>query len=378
MAISSFKNVKIDGLLTVVPETAINIDDELRYYGGDVHRLERNKKILGLGTRHVLPEGMTCIDLCEVAAKTLVDEMKVDVSEIDTLIVASINHDYTGNCDACILQDKLGLGEETACFDTCGLGCTDSVYGLWLAHSLVQSGASRKCLFLEGSSSSLISDRRNRHSNMLFGDAAAAVLLSPSEEIRPATFHLKSVGSGWRKIATPAGGFRLPVRKDIIDVEIKDPEGNVLHLWDSMMKGGDIFKFAIEQAPDTVEKVLSAAGLTRDDIGYFAVHQANGQIVRTVINHAGLPRERASSEAFTKYGNCGGTSVLVDLCMHAQRDVGKVMLVSFGVGLSVASGVLDLGGAWLGGVRTTPASAHAKSRKELTQEWIDYLSLGNV
>ena len=195
MSLSSFKNVRISGVLTVVPEKHINIDDELEFYGGDPKKLERNKKILGLGTRHIVPEGMTASDLCEEAARRLLQQTHTDVAEIDTLIMTSINHDYIGNSDACIIQGHLGLSEECACFDTCGLGCTDVIYGLWLAHSLIQSGASKKCLFLEGSTSSLISDKRNRHSNMLFGDAGAAVLLERTEESCPAYFHLKSVAN---------------------------------------------------------------------------------------------------------------------------------------------------------------------------------------
>ena len=177
MSFSTFNQVKVSGIVCVVPENYINIDDEINFYGNDGKRLARNKKILGLGNRHVVSDGTTATDLCEHAAKILIDALKVNVQDIDTLIMTSINHDYNGNSDACIIQGHLGLSDECACFDTCGLGCTDAVYGLWLAHSLIQSGASRKCLFLEGALSSLITDKRNRHSNMLFGDAGAAVLL---------------------------------------------------------------------------------------------------------------------------------------------------------------------------------------------------------
>ncbi len=378
MSLTSFDNVKITGFLSVVPEKHINIDDEIEFYGDDRKKLERNKRILGLGTRHVVPEGITASDLCEAAARRLLKETNTDVSEIDTLIMTSINHDYIGNSDACIIQSHLGLSEECACFDTCGLGCTDVIYGLWLAHSLIQSGASKKCLFLEGSTSSLISDKRNRHSNMLFGDAGGAVLLERTKDVRPAYFHLKSIGREWKKITTPAGGFRLSIRKDIIDLEIKDPEGNVLHLWDSIMKGGEIFKFAIEQAPETVQKVLDMAHKTREDIDFFAIHQANGQIVRTVINHANLPKEKASAEAFTTYGNCGGTSVLVDLCHHKSQNPQNVLMVSFGVGLSVASCVLDLKETLNGGVHLLETPENIPSREEQIRDWVAYLSSGNI
>jgi len=378
MSLSKFENVKISSLLTVVPERHINIDDELELFGGDKIKLERHKKILGLGKRHVVPEGMSVGGMCEEAARLLIERTNLDPAEIDTIILASNNQDYYGNSSACIIQGNLGLSEETACFDTSGLGCTDIVYGLWLAHSLIQSGASRKCLFLEGSLSSVAMDARNKH-RLLFGDAAAAVLLERSSEPRPAFFNLRSFGRSWKSIVIPAGGFKLPIRKDIIDLEIRDSEGNKTYLWDFFMNGGDVFKFAIEQAPETLQRLLDFAGLTRNDIGFFGIHQANGQIVRTVLNHAQIPKAKASAETFSKYGNCGGTSVLLNVCdMMKNPPGGRAQFITFGSGLSAASCIVDLSRAYNGGVNLIKAPAETPTRRRLIEEWVDYIERGNA
>ncbi|MGG2141322.1 3-oxoacyl-ACP synthase III family protein [Symbiopectobacterium sp. RP] len=374
MSLSTFKHAKVSAIFCVLPENQKNIDDEIKFYENDAAKLSRNKKILGLGTRHVVPDGVTAADLCEAAARVLIEKMDVDVNEIDTLIMASINHDYIGNSDACIIQGKLGLSEECACFDTSGLGCTDAIYALWLAHSLVESGASKKCLVLEGSSSSLITNVRNRNANMLFGDAGAAILVDRSDKEYESFFHLKSLGKDWKKIVTPAGGGRLPVQRDIVDLEIMDPVGNPYHLSDSVMQGGDVFKFAIDNAPDSISKVIEYAKSSYQVIDFFAIHQANGQIVRTIINYAGLPKDKASAETFSKYGNCGGTSVLVNYC---DQMFGKVsnstLFVSFGVGLSVASCKLDLSDTINGGVTLYKTPDCIQSRDELISEWVKFI-----
>ena len=359
-------------MVTVLPENHINIDDEAQFYANS-KQLERNKKILGLGTRHVVTEGVTASTLCEEAARILIRERDININKIDTLIMTSINHDYNGNSDACIIQGNLGLSDEVACFDTCGLGCTDVVYGLWLAHSLVQSGASKCCLFLEGSSSSLLSDVDNRNSNMLFGDAGSATLLEYSDECVNSYFHLASYGKDWKKIVTPAGGFRFPIRKDIIDIKLKDVMGNPVNLWDSVMDGTEVFKFAISTAPKSIDKVLKFADMTRDNIDFFAIHQANAQIVRTVIMHGKLPKERSSAQTFTKYGNCGGTSVLVNYCDETyQKNVNRVLFVSFGVGLSTASCVLNIDKEANIGVKFYKPAADIMTRVETIREWIDF------
>ncbi len=371
--LSSFNNVIVTSIVCVVPENYIDIDDEIRFYKNS-EKLARNKKILGLETRHIVPKGVSAIDLCEYAAKVLIEQNDIDIKTIDTLIVASINHDYNGNSDACIIQGNLGLSDECACFDTCGLGCTDAIYGLWLAHSLIQSGASKKCLFLEGSLSSQITDIRNRNSNMLFGDAASAVLLEKTEKENPAFFHLKSIGKEWKKIVTPAGGFKFPIRKDIIDIEIIDEDGNVLHLWDSMMRGGDIFKFAMDEAPASIEKILNYSRLTRDDIDFFAIHQANGQIVRTVVMHANLPKDKTSARTFSKFGNCGGTSVLVNYCdLMFDKKCRYIAFISFGVGLSVGSAVINFENTHNLGIFYLKTPDKIITREDLINEWTNYM-----
>lgn len=377
MSISKFTNVKVVGIITVVPENYINIDDEIQFYDNSKKKLERNKKILGLGTRHTVQDGVTMFELCQEAASTLVKTIGIETDEIDALIFASINHDYNGNSDACILHGNLGLSEECACFDTCGLGCTDIPYGLWLAHSLVQSGASRKCLFVEGAASSLVSDKTNRNSNMLFGDAGAAVLLEYSQEERPAFFHLMSRGKDWKTIVTPAGGFRFPVRGDVSNIEAKDPTGNVIRLWDSVMNGNEVFRFAVDTAPKSIDKLLEFSNKTREDIDFFAIHQANGQIVKTIINHSEIPPDKASFSTFTKYGNCGGTAVLLNFCdAMYNKHVNDVLFVSFGVGLSTASCILNLKDSKNLGVHLYNNRNDIQTREDLIQYWVAFIENG--
>lgn len=364
-------------MVTVLPENHINIDDEIEFYENK-KILERNKKILGIGTRHIVTDGVTASTLCEEAARILLREKDINITKIDTLIMASINHDYNGNSDACIIQGHLGLSDECACFDTGGLGCTDAIYGLWLAHSLIQSGASKCCLFLEGSSSSMLSDVENRNSNMLFGDAGSATILEYSEAIVPSYFHLLSYGKDWKKIVTPAGGFRFPIRKDIIDIKLNDVMGNPVNLWDSIMDGTEVFKFAIATAPNSINRILEYSGNTRDDMDFFAIHQANAQIVRTIIMHGRLPKDRSSSMTFTKYGNCGGTSVLVNFCDEMTgKEFNKVLFVSFGVGLSTATCVLNLTSDVNLGVHFYVPPPDIETRKQTIQRWIDFCKGNN-
>ena len=125
-----FKHSRISGVTALVPEYRIVIDDELEFFNNDLKLLERNKKILGLGTRHVADERTSCCDLCEAAARYLFSELGVDIDSIDSLIVASTSHDYHYPASACVLHGRLGLHEECTCFDIGGLGCSAYVHAL--------------------------------------------------------------------------------------------------------------------------------------------------------------------------------------------------------------------------------------------------------
>jgi len=372
MANSKFENVRVSGFTLTVPQKLVNIDDEIGFYA-DVKQLMRNKKILGLGTRRIVEDGMTASDLCMAAAEDLFNALNVQRSEIGALIYATTSPDYQYPATSCILQGKLGLSENCACFDQSGLACSGYVYALWTAHSLIASGAVKKCLLLVGDTTSLHSHKKNRISNMLYGDAGSATLLEFDASAAPAYFNLGTKGALWNKIVAPAGGYRLPIMADIADKSIADAGGNVWRLWDEVLKGMDIFRFTMETAPACVNNLLEFSNLTRDDIDFFAFHQANGQIVKTVAERSGVPAHKYSAQTFSKYGNCGTASVISVLCdVLKETPAHRAMLCTFGVGLSWAGAILDFSKTFNGGIRVLETPKNIPPREELIDYWTKY------
>lgn len=373
-----FNHVKISGVTAVVPEHSIRIDDELGFFNNDRKLLERNKKILGLGTRHVADECTTNADLCEAAARDLIAALNVDKDSIDALIVASTSHDYHYPASACVLQGRLELSEDCTCFDISGIACSAYVHGLWMAHSLIASGAAKRCLLLAGDITSRHSDRRNRNSNMLFGDAGTATLLEYTPEDRPAFFVTGTRGKCWDKLIAPAGGYSLPMMSDIAGLEITDASGNVWRMCDDIMKGMDVFRFTTDVGPKGIAQVLEFSGLTKDEVDYFAFHQANRQIVHTVAMYAGLPKDKYSAETFSLYGNCGSAAVTVDLCRQlSTAPARQVCMATFGVGLSWGFCLVNMEEAFVAPVRTYVTPAGSMTRHEKIDYWISYFKDGN-
>ena len=375
---SKFNHVKISAITAVVPENYINIDDEIEFFNNDAKLLERNKKILGLGKRHVIDDRTSNADLCEAAAQNLINNLNLDKNEIDTLIVVSSSHDYHYPASACVLQGRLGLNNECTCFDVSGLACSAYVHGLFLAHSLISGGASKKCLLLAGDITSTHSDRRNRNSNMLFGDAATATLLEWTDDENMAYFYTGTQGKDWDKLIAPAGGYDLPIRKDIADMEIVDETGNVWRLYDDIMKGLDVFKFTTEIGPRGIKEILDYAGKEQEDIDYFAFHQANKQIVRTIAMYAKLPKEKWSTETFSLYGNCGAAAVTMDICRQlSSQSVKNLCLATFGVGLSWGFGIVNTQETKVYPVALYKTPDNKMNREQKIKYWIEYFKRGN-
>ena len=368
MVISKFQHVKITGMLGVVPKDIIDINDELEFYKNDINLLERNKKILNLGTRHVVDDRTTTVDLCEDAALRLIKNLNIDKDKIESVIFVSVTHDYYYPASACLIHGKLGLNEKCLCYDVSGLACSGYVHGLIQAHALIESGVVSNCLLLCGDIASTFTDRRNRINNMLFGDAGTATFLERTEKEQDSFFLNGTRGSGWDRLITPAGGKRIPVRKDISDIEVVDDNGNVWYLWNDSMKGMDIFKFTMEVGPYSIETLLKYANKTIDDIDFFAIHQANGQIVKTVATHTGIPKDKYSNDTFNKYANCAAASVatvLLDKC----KDKENVFLCTFGVGLSFGSAILNLKNTRNYGLEIYEPIRENPSRVELIEYW---------
>ena len=378
MPYTHFNHLKITAIHATVPNNCINIDDQLELYHNDAKLLARNKKILGLGTRYVIDDRTDFSDLIFDAATKLIENHQIDKSKIEGIIVVSTSHDYKYPATACIMQGKLDLSENCLAFDISGIACSAYVNALFTAQSLISSGAIKNCLVLCGDTVSKHSDKRNLNSNMLFGDCGSATFLEYTDDDLRSVFYTGTRGKDWKKIVAPAGGSALPIDKDIIDNEYVDSRGNVWHLQDEIMKGMGVFEFATDVGPKGIGKILDTEKLTIDDIDYFAFHQANKQIVNSIAGFAKIPKDKYSTDTFSTYGNTGCSSIVNDICHNKCNIQGqnKVMLSSFGVGLSFGFALIDFSKSKIDETSFFVTPEDNLTRDEKIKFWVDYFLNG--
>ena len=160
-----------------MPPKVIDIDSELdTIYKGDKKGLERIKKVIGLQTRHITEKHITASDLGLQAATRLLESLEVERDSIDVLIFVTQSPDYFCPASACYLQGKLGLSKSCLSFDI-NQACAGYLYGLYVAHSLCDSGSANRVLLIVGDTLSKFVNPLDSNLAPMMGDGVSATLL---------------------------------------------------------------------------------------------------------------------------------------------------------------------------------------------------------
>jgi 3-oxoacyl-[acyl-carrier-protein] synthase III len=291
----------------------------------------------GISCRHIAATGECASDLAVEAAKKLFDSGACGPRDIDYVLLCTQTPDYFLPPTACLLQDRLGIPVTAGAFDF-NLGSSGFVYGLGLAEALIYSGQARNVLLLTADTYSRFLNPRDRSVRTIFGDAAAAALLSATDSAAPQVgpFVYGTDGAGGSNLIVPAGGMRRPHSHETA-IEVEDDQGNVRAADNLFMNGPEIFNFTLTVVPDTVRRLLEKAGLSLDQVDLFVFHQANRSMLDHLRKRLGIP-EAKFVFAIADSGNTVGCTIPIAIKLavaSGQMAPGMlVMVVGFGVGYS--------------------------------------------
>lgn len=295
---------------------------------------------VGVNQRHVANETETAGDLAEKAALKLFDEYQISPDAIDFVMLCTQNPDYKLPSTACILQHRLHIPTTAGAFDY-DLGCSGCIYGLALAKGLIVSGAAKNVLLLTAETYNKYLHEDDKSNRSIFGDGAAACLVSTDGFAEIGDFIFGTDGSGAENLIVKTGGARLPEKNG---KEERDAEDHVKRDDYLYMNGGAIFNFTLEAVPNMMGQLLEKSGLAKDDIDYYVFHQANKFMLNTIRKVCVLPRERFYIN-LENVGNTVSSTILIGLkeCLKSNTIVPgmKVMCCGFGVGLSWGGTILS-------------------------------------
>lgn len=294
----------------------------------------------GIRERRIAAVGETAADLAFHAAVKLFDSGRIARASIDFVIFCSQAPDYILPTTACILQDRLGLRRDIGAFDM-NLGCSGFVYGLALAGGLIAAGAATNVLLLTADTYSKFINARDKSVRTLFGDGAAATVVSASADAKMGPFVFGTDGSGAEDLIVKAGASRMPRSSD---TAVEEEEGGNIRSKDNLyMNGPMVMAFALREVPRTYHQLMDLTGQTVDDLDYLILHQGNRFMLDALQKKLGLPADKVPRR-YEHVGNTVSSTipfVLEKLMNDGQIGPGsRIMLIGFGVGLSWAGTVL--------------------------------------
>jgi 3-oxoacyl-[acyl-carrier-protein] synthase III len=309
----------------------------------------------GIKTRYFVDRGASTTDLAVPAAERALAQAGLAPREVDMIVFATMTPDYYFPGSGGLLQSRLGM-PAVPCLDI-RQQCSGFLYGLQVADAHIRSGIARTVLLVgaethsgfmpwgDGSWARLDGDvdapippaewetnTATRHLTVLFGDAAAAVVVRAGEngEDRGVVDQmLYADGADAAKLSVPGVGFR---RRPYVDAEQVARAEYV-----PVMDGRYVFKMATTRMAEAARTLLARHGLTLDDVSMVLMHQANLRINEYVQKSLGLPDGKVFHNIH-KYANTTAATIPL-LWDEGVRD-GRiepgdlVLMVAFGAGMT--------------------------------------------
>lgn len=286
----------------------------------------------GIEERRFAKEDEATSDLAIRAAKDALNKANILAEELDMIILATSTPDYGLQNTACIVQGAIGAVNAAAV--DINAACSGFVYGIALAKGLVATGINKKVMVIGAEVMSKAVDMKDRNTCVLFGDGAAAAIISEVEN----GFGILSEFLGAEEdsndvLRVPAGGTRTP-----FSMEALEKRENYIQ-----MKGQEVFKFAVKSLPKATIKAMEKINLEAKDIDIVVPHQANVRIIESASKRLDIPMEKFYMN-LQKYGNTSSASV--GLALGEAVSEGKikkgdmVVLTGFGAGLTYGSVIL--------------------------------------
>ncbi|MCA9035355.1 MAG: ketoacyl-ACP synthase III [Planctomycetaceae bacterium] len=319
--------IQIRAIGSSVPENVVTNEQLEARYGFEPGWIERRTGIL---ERRIAGPYENTSDLAVQAARNAIERAGVDASDIDLLIVGTFTPDFTCPSTACLVQDKLKL--DAPAMDV-QAACSGFMYALTTGAQFVATGNSKLALIIGADLNSRIVEQTDQRTAPLFGDGAGAVLLEAGDRTQGLIcYQLGADGAGGSLLDRPAGGTRKPLTPELI--------ASGEHYL--KMDGRNVFKWAIQAVTETIQQVLTTAGIGVEDVGLFVLHQANIRIIDHAMKELGIPREKVYCN-LDRVGNTSAASIPIALDEASQKgrinrgDI--VVMCGFGAGLSWGTGV---------------------------------------
>jgi alkylresorcinol/alkylpyrone synthase len=267
--------------------------------------------------------------LASEAARRALEDAGISAREIDAVVVSTCTG-YLCPGLTSYVSENLGIRQDAQLLDLVGQGCGAALPNLRSGEALISSGRAGHvlsiCVEVCSAAFYLDDDLGVLVSACLFGDGAAAAVLSPRPHARNRTVE-------WKSAAT----LTNPSLRDALRFEHRGGMlRNILTL--------PVPKLAAEHARKVLDDALDHAELSRDAIDAWIVHAGGRRVLAELQREIGLDAKDTSWSAgvLRDHGNLSSPFVLFVLqqALRGGAKGGWWWMTSFGAGFSCHGALL--------------------------------------
>ena len=316
-------SIGIEEIEYYLPEASISSRELSDKFGFPLNFIEEK---IGVRRIYISAKNEFASDLAVSAAKKLFKRKPEIKEKIDVLVLCTQNPDFQLPHTSALVQKKLGLKKETACFDI-GLGCSGFVYGLSIVTSFMETNELEYGLLITSETYSKIIQDTDKSTKPLFSDGAAVALISRKPKLMPMRYTFGTNGDNYDKL--------------IYNSRSDDPASHGKSLY---MDGRGIYELVASEMPKDITKCLLLNKLKLEDIDVFVFHQASKFMLDTLSKILGIKDEKRVVKCIDRFGNTVSSSIPIALTTIFNNEPNehkrKILISGFGVGCSWASTLL--------------------------------------
>ncbi|HPS56940.1 MAG TPA: 3-oxoacyl-[acyl-carrier-protein] synthase III C-terminal domain-containing protein [Spirochaetota bacterium] len=292
----------------------------------------------GVAQRCKSDDSVSVLDMAEHAVKDLMSRTNtkdIAISEIDTIIYASVTRMMAEPSTAIMLQKRLGI-ESAISFDISN-ACLSFVDGLIVADSLISAGRSKLALVVSAEKGARVAEMSldamtNKEAGMecmaalTLGDGAAAALVAADDSAYKGAIALRAFTRASRSQYAHCCTLQ----------STNEP---------MMTDSNAMFEGALLNYPPMLKTLIKELGWNIEDIEALVPHQASLKVIQTGLKSIGYPIEKTII-TLDQFGNMASVSVpfTISRLLDQQKPAtgSKIAVAAFGSGLSFSMLALEV------------------------------------
>ena len=334
MAAAPTLPVRIAGVGRHLPKRVVSSQEIEAKTGAPAGWVEKHT---GVAERRWAERSETPSKMGAKAAREAIASAGLKLGDIDLVINASFTPVMSLPDSSVFLVRELGLQGTGVRSFSIHATCLSFLVGLETAASLIANGRHENVLIVSSETPSIGINFDEPESAALFGDMAAAAVLTPRRKGQTGAVNgslFETFSEGAEMCVIRGGGhYRHPNDPETT------PEDNLFH-----MNGPQVFRLAHRRLPSFMDRLFEGSGASLSDMQWVVPHQASLFALASVGRACGIPDEQMVITV-GKFGNCVAASIpgtLYEAVNDGRIQRGdSVLLLGTGAGFAMGAVMIE-------------------------------------